>query len=117
MVRLSKLQPAIGALASPVERLAPQVDASRKERHAWRAWYGTAAWQRLRWSVLVAARFTCVRCGQVMSDTAMLVADHKVAHRGDRALFWDRANLQCMCKPCHDGAKQREETAARGLGI
>jgi len=42
-----------------------------------------------------------------------MVADHKTPHRGDEALFWDRQNLWCLCKGCHDGAKQREDRAAR----
>lgn len=38
-----------------------------------------------------------------------LVADHIRPHRGDPALFWWADGIQCLCKPCHDGAKQREE--------
>jgi hypothetical protein len=26
-------------------------------------------------------------------------------------LFWDEQNLQCLCKPCHDRLKQKEERA------
>ena len=73
----------------------------------------TVRWQALRWEVLVEAAFTCVRCQRVEGDTALLVADHKMPHRGVAALFWDRQNLQCLCKHCHDSAKQREER--RGL--
>lgn len=40
---------------------------------------------------------------------AATVVDHKVPHRGDSALFWDRDNWQSLCKPCHDGWKQRQE--------
>lgn len=75
----------------------------------WRRWYKTAQWQRLRWSVLMAGLFRCARCGQVEADTSQLVADHVVAHRGDETMFWDAGNLQCLCKGCHDGAKQAEE--------
>jgi 5-methylcytosine-specific restriction endonuclease McrA len=39
----------------------------------------------------------------------MTVADHIDPHRGDRVKFFDPANLQCLCKACHDGAKQRED--------
>lgn len=34
-------------------------------------------------------------------NPAVLV-DHIKPHRGDRHLFWDPANHQAMCKPCHD---------------
>jgi 5-methylcytosine-specific restriction protein A len=36
------------------------------------------------------------------------VVDHVVPHRGDAILFWDRANWQSMCKPCHDTKTTRE---------
>ncbi|EZP57246.1 HNH endonuclease family protein [Sphingomonas sp. RIT328] len=55
--------------------------------------------------------FTCQwrGCGRVEADTSLLVADHREPHRGDEALFWDERNLWCLCKPCHDSRKQREE--------
>jgi 5-methylcytosine-specific restriction endonuclease McrA len=80
----------------------------------WRSWYKTARWQRLRWSVLLKACFTCAKCGHIEAITKLLVADHVVPHRGDEALFWDEENLQCLCKTCHDRVKQAEER--RGLG-
>lgn len=106
--RLAKLQP----------RLAAPQDERGRSRYRdsngpWRAWYKTARWQRLRWSVLVAAMFRCAMCGKVEGDTSQLVGDHKRPHRGSEALFWDRDNLQCLCKPCHDSTKQREERASR----
>jgi len=74
-----------------------------------RAWYKTARWQALRWSVLVRDLFTCQRCKRVVGDTSQLVGDHIVPHRFDETLFWDETNVQCLCKPCHDKDKQREE--------
>ncbi len=86
---------------------------SRDQAQPWRRWYKTAAWQRLRWSVLVRDLFTCKRCGKIEAETAKLVADHIPPHRGDEALFWSEANLQCLCKSCHDSGKQAEEKAGR----
>ncbi|MFC3059502.1 HNH endonuclease [Paenirhodobacter populi] len=83
--------------------------AQRIVRTPWRAWYKTARWKDLRWSVLEDARFTCAYCGRLEGNTFKLVADHKIPHRGDPALFWDRGNLQCLCKECHDRVKQAEE--------
>ena len=79
-----------------------------------RAWYNSARWQALRMQVLTDALFTCANpnCRRICHDTSKLVADHKQPHRDDEDLFWNRANLQCLCKPCHDGAKQRAERAA-----
>ena len=100
-------------IVSPVPEGAPGSYARRVQEQPMRKAYGTARWQRLRWQVLVAGLFTCVRCKRVDADTSHLVADHVVPHRGDAALFWDAGNLQCLCKACHDSVKQVEERAMR----
>lgn len=44
---------------------------------------------------------TCAICeskGRVRLATEV---HHTVAHRGDMAIFWDRATWQSVCKPCH----------------
>ena len=110
-------------LADAAPRLTPLVgyldqgataNGGRDLRAPWRRWHKTARWQRLRWSVLVEELFTCRMCRRIEADTAALVADHVVPHRGNEALFWDRANLQCLCKACHDSAKQRAERWREG---
>lgn len=113
MARLSSVKPRLGTLRP---RLAQRDDARaemdrRRELRPWRKWYKTARWAKLRWAVLVRDLFTCCRCGVIEADTSQLVADHRKPHRGDEALFWDFDNLQCLCGPCHSGAKQREEQA------
>jgi len=87
----------------------------RDDQLEWRRWYKKAAWQRLRWEVIKDALFTCqmAGCSRIYADTSKLVADHKTPHHGDAALFWDKNNLQCLCKPCHDKLKQREERGRR----
>nr|WP_245411976.1 HNH endonuclease [Methylocella silvestris] len=37
------------------------------------------------------------------------VVDHVRPHRGDLQLFWDEANWQSLCAPCHDRDKQSAE--------
>lgn len=86
-------------------------DRHRRDTQAWRGWYSLKRWRDLSWKVRLAARFTCARCGRIDGRKGQTVADHKIAHRGDEALFWDEGNLQCLCKPCHDSAKQAEERA------
>jgi 5-methylcytosine-specific restriction protein A len=78
--------------------------------------YGTARWKRLRIRVFVRDHFTCQwpGCGRLEGNTSLLVADHKKAHRGDEALFWDETNIQTLCKPHHDSAKQAAERRGRG---
>lgn len=81
----------------------------RAEANAARRWYGSQRWRELSWQVRVEAAFTCAICKRVEGRKGQTVADHKRPHRGDEALFWDRQNLQCLCKPCHDSTKQAEE--------
>jgi len=47
---------------------------------------------------------TCRRC-----PAPATVVDHVMAHRGNQALFWNRANWQSLCAPCHNRSKQAEE--------
>lgn len=37
------------------------------------------------------------------------VTDHRIPHRGDMQLFWDRTNWQAMSKECHDKKTARED--------
>lgn len=111
MGKLSNLKPALASLPSTVA-FAPKDEQERdrfRDQQPWRKWYRTSRWRRLRWAVLVRDHFTCQRCKVVEADTSCLVANHKRPHRGDERLFWDERNLETACKPCHDGAIQREE--------
>lgn len=115
--RLKALAPRI-APAKP--RLAvqshagPERDKVRSASVPWRQWYKTARWRQLRLRVFERDLFTCQwpGCGRVTGEPSQLVCDHVRPHRGDEALFWDEGNLQTLCKPCHDSAKQREERRA-----
>lgn len=58
----------------------------------------------------------CVRHqarGQLVPATEV---DHIVPHRGDMGLFWQRANWQPLCKPCHSAKTATEDSrfARRG---
>lgn len=63
----------------------------------------TTKWDIARKDFL-AAHPTCVRCGAPAS-----VVNHKIPHRGDMKLFWNRSNWESACKPCHDGPIQSQE--------
>lgn len=102
--RLTGPRPRLSSPTSEADRLA-----KRDQTVEWRKWYKTARWQRLRWDVLVRDQFTCRRCHRIEGTTSLLVADHRIPHRGDPDLFWSAENLQCLCKTCHDSAKQAEE--------
>lgn len=51
----------------------------------------------------------CVLKGAGCGMLATLV-DHRIPHRGDMALFWNRDNWQPLCAHCHNVHKQRIET-------
>lgn len=112
MARLKQLAPRVGSLSSRVTSVGAGPDRLRRRDQmvAWRKWYKTAEWQRIRWDCISAALFTCARCGSV-GESPDLVADHIRPHRGDRDLFFDAGNLQCLCATCHNRHKQREERA------
>ena len=86
---------------------------STQPRPSWHGLYSTKAWQSLRRDTLVRDLFTCQICNSVAN-----VVDHIKAHKGDPDLFWDQANLQSLCKPCHDRHAQRRDRGgdARAIG-
>jgi 5-methylcytosine-specific restriction protein A len=63
-------------------------------------WYGSARWQRLRLEVLQAEPL-CGRCRARGRTTPTVDVDHIVKHDGDADRFWNRRNLQGLCKACH----------------
>jgi 5-methylcytosine-specific restriction endonuclease McrA len=69
----------------------------------------TAEWQKAR------AEFLQYNPACAMCCAPAQVVDHIQPHRGDKALFWTRANWQALCAPCHNRRKQREERAAAFL--
>jgi len=48
----------------------------------------------------------CARAGLVVRAT---VVDHITSHKSNPWRFWDPANWQPLCAPCHNGPKQRAE--------
>lgn len=83
---------------------------SGQKRTEWRWVYDDARWAPLRDQVLSEEPLCRAGCGHPPT-----VVDHIRPHRGDEHLAFDRANLQAMCKPCHD-AKTAHETGFAGGG-
>jgi 5-methylcytosine-specific restriction endonuclease McrA len=112
MTKLTTLKPRISSASHTIGKATPITrDQERAQRAPWRKWYGLKRWRSMRWDVLVEAMFTCQMCGKLEGKTSKLVADHRKPHRGDPVLFWDRANLWCLCEVCHSTVKQKEEQA------
>ncbi len=72
--------------------------------------YGSK-WQKAREAWLRAHPLCqCEDCDEGRKRvTAASVVDHKVPHKGDMRLFWDRNNWQSMAKECHDRKTARED--------
>jgi hypothetical protein len=77
--------------------------------------YDTTRW-RVAARRFLSDRPLCVYCGRMGRTRAATVVDHVTPHKGDRSLFWDRANWQPLCKPCHDSVKAREERGGNLIG-
>ena len=88
------------------------------EAAAYRKHYQSARWKALRRAQLQAHPL-CAMCMEQGRVTAACIVDHKTPHRGDMALLFDAGNLQSLCKPHHDGAKQAEDHAgfSKAIGV
>ena len=60
-------------------------------------------WEKER-AIYLKANPQCRRC-----PAPATVVDHIQAHKGNKALFWNRANWQPLCTSCHSRAKQAQE--------
>ena len=79
---------------------APRARLTRLDYAQVHRWYCSTRWQRLRANVLQAGPF-CRACRDRGLKAVAVDVDHIRKHNGDPVLFWDRANLQGLCKPCH----------------
>lgn len=68
-------------------------------------------WQKAR-AAFLKAHPLCANCEGAGRVTVATVVDHRLPHRGDKALFWNSDNWQSLCATCHSGWKQREERKA-----
>lgn len=79
--------------------------------------YKSKAWQTLRQATLARDGWKCQRCGVLLisgrASSYAAVVNHKTPHKGDLALFHDPANLEAVCKQCHDSRIQKEERSNR----
>lgn len=91
-----------------------------KPGDSWRATLGGSSSARLyTWEWAKEARAflvdhpLCVRCDKAGRVALAVAVDHRVPHRGDLVLFWDRANWDGLCAHCHNSEKQKEEWRER----
>ncbi|RWX19763.1 HNH endonuclease, partial [Rhizobium leguminosarum] len=81
-------------------------DRRTEEARLYRRLYKGARWRSLRHHQL-SIEPLCRFCLDAEEVAAADVVDHIKPHKGDMDLFFDPANLQSLCKPHHDSAKQR----------
>ena len=55
----------------------------------------------------------CVMCEAQGRLRMATLVDHKIPHRGNMKLFWDKTNWQGLCTTHHNREKQRQEAADR----
>jgi len=100
------LQPRMGTIevGRPIGTLSPSP--------AYRSWYKTARWQKLRAAQLQREPL-CRMCKSRI--TVATVCDHITPHRGDPILFWN-GPFQSLCVNHHSSAKQRLERGGKQRG-
>lgn len=126
MSRLQTIKPRVQQLKSRIGQTVQPGSWRRSEMSSAQRGYGYK-WQQARAGYLQAHPY-CVMCldelGIAGLDRAQVVIacaergvplpvatvlDHRIPHRGDQALFWDRDNWQAMCSTHHSRDKQRQE--------
>jgi 5-methylcytosine-specific restriction protein A len=66
------------------------------------------AWQKAR-AAFLSSHPLCAEHERQGRVVAASVVDHRIPHRGDQRLFWDRSNWQPLCKSCHDTKTASED--------
>lgn len=67
-----------------------------------------ARWRRYREQFLREHPY-CTECERHGRVTPATVVDHEKPHKGDPDLFWNPANHQPLCQPCHDSKTARQD--------
>lgn len=80
-----------------------------------KAIYTTPRWRRER-TAFLAVNPLCIDHKNRGLVVEAVIVDHRIPHRGDEILFWDKTNWQPLCKRCHDSHKQRLEKSGRVAG-
>jgi len=77
--------------------------------------YDGRPWRKAR-ALYLQQHPLCEYCEARDIVEAAVLVDHKIPHRDDVRLFWDRSNWAACCRPCHDGFKRRIEQSGVHIG-
>ena len=96
----------------PAHTRAQRIEQEARRENAHQRGYDRR-WAKAR-AVFLAREPLCRRCLGRGVLTKATEVDHVVPHRGDLSLFWNRANWQPLCKPCHSTKTAGERGWGRG---
>lgn len=96
------------ALTPRVQALTPTLRTVPRPSGRESGLYNSYRWKKERAAFLVVNPL-CEKCDQSGRVTAATIVDHRIPHRGDPILFWDRRNWAPICAHHHSSDKQREE--------
>jgi 5-methylcytosine-specific restriction protein A len=86
-----------------------QREKQQKEKRWWSAWYSSSQWSNLR-KLVLARDPICMWAEDGGCIKPSTIVDHKIPHRGDRALWADLTNLQGLCHHHHAIKTAREDS-------
>jgi len=118
VAKVKTIKPLVGTIKPLIGRQQGEKarDKYRSNTQPWRAWYKTARWERLRRKAFERDEYTCQRSGEICAGTGndpnSPVANHRIPHHGNPALFWDINNIETVTKRTHDSLIQAEERRA-----
>jgi 5-methylcytosine-specific restriction protein A len=79
-------------------------DTGRTQREPGRRWYYLAKWVHPDWGLraqVLSDNPWCVQCQQHGLLVEATDIDHVIPHDSNPDRFWDRGNLQGLCRGCH----------------
>lgn len=101
--------PGCGALISSGAYCQEHTPAKREQSRESAAHRGYGrAWQKASRAYL-AEHPWCAECQRQGVRTPATEVDHRIPHKGNRQLFWDKENWQPLCHSCHSAKTARED--------
>ncbi|MCP3927266.1 MAG: HNH endonuclease [Desulfobacterales bacterium] len=84
------------------EKCKPKAKVQEKKRYSKdpkvKKWLNSARYKNERKQFLIENPYCCSEGCTKLSN----ILDHRIPHKGDYDLFWDKSNWDPKCKSCHD---------------
>lgn len=85
----------------PFEKKATRRYDKARDESPGRKWLHSARWRKAS-DAHKAANPLCAECERHGRITPVYVTHHIIPHNGNYDLFWDQANWESRCTPCHE---------------